>query len=104
MKGIHAGRLPLQFAGNEQSSKHSWVYLEERMATHTIDQPFMLPADAGSNTGEKKTESNMQQTQGARHLPAVLGMRDLTVLLILIVLFVPNLLSAQLAGPASFLY
>ncbi len=31
-------------------------------------------------------------------------MRDLSVLLVLIVLFVPNILSAQLAGPTAFLY
>ncbi len=73
------------------------------MASHTTDRTFLPPAgtvDAVAN----KTGSNVQETQETRHLPAVLGMRDLTILLVLIVLFVPNILSAQSAGPAAFLY
>jgi amino acid transporter len=56
------------------------------------------------NAGESKTESSLLEAQEMRRLPAVLGMRDLIVLLVLIVLFIPNILTAQLAGPTAFLY
>src|SRR5579864_6608690 len=39
-----------------------------------------------------------------RKLPAVLGTRDLTVLMVLIVLFVANTNGVQFGGPAAFVY
>ncbi len=74
------------------------------MASHITDQPFLPPADAVENTGGSESAPIARETQEPGRLPAVLGTRDLTVLLVLIVLFVPNILSAQLAGPAAFLY
>jgi diguanylate cyclase (GGDEF)-like protein len=48
--------------------------------------------------------STSQVRKDTAHLPAVLGMRDLTGFLVLVVLFVPAITSVQSAGPAAFLY
>lgn len=74
------------------------------MTAQATDQPFVSAVPSSESTGDMATASTPQETQQGGHLPAVLNMRDLTVLLILIVLFVPNILSAQLAGPTAFLY
>src|SRR5579863_1923601 len=52
----------------------------------------------------KRTESNMREKQETRSLPAVLGTRDLTAFMLLIVLFIANNNGVQFGGPASFIY
>ena len=43
-------------------------------------------------------------SQSQRSLPAILGKRDLTVMMVLIILFVANTSGVQFAGPSAFLY
>src|SRR5947209_16013639 len=46
----------------------------------------------------------MLPLRGQHGLPAVLGKRDLTVMMVLIILFVANTNGVQFAGPSAFLY
>ena len=67
--------------------------IEEQFVTFVAKQNIDMPVDqAGSQTPTKQK------------LPAVLGIGDLTVLMVLIVLFVANNNGVQLAGPAAFFY
>jgi diguanylate cyclase (GGDEF)-like protein/putative nucleotidyltransferase with HDIG domain len=75
------------------------------MFSRTTHQPFLESSDTAANSGEsKKIESNLQKTQEPRSLPAVLGTRDLTAFMLLIVLFIANNNGVQFGGPATFIY
>lgn len=78
------------------------------MAANSTPQTF-VPAtgfsghDGGNNQSETAL-SGEQDEQKTPRLPAVLGLRDLTVFMVLIVVFVNNTNGVQFAGPAAFFY
>ncbi len=74
------------------------------MASHITDQPFLPPADAVENTGGSESASIARETQEPERLPAVLGMRDLTVFMVLIMLTVSDITGVQVGGTAVFTY
>ncbi len=51
-----------------------------------------------------ESESTAHETGAIQRLPAVLSIRDLTVLFVLTVVFIANVNSVQFAGPAAFPY
>src|SRR5260370_16442334 len=53
-------------------------------------------------TGAPESNITSAQLKSVEPLPAVLGVGDLTVLMVLIVLFVANNNGVQLAGPSAF--
>src|SRR5579863_1251485 len=63
---------------------------------------------APSSFGERKTIEDdaysLPVSQSEQHLPMVLGTTDLTMFMVLTVLFVTNINGVQFGGPASFLY
>ena len=61
--------------------------------------PF--PAETPDSTEEPALASHSQEKQT---LPAVLGKLDLTVLMLLIILFIANTNGVQFAGPSAFFY
>ena len=58
----------------------------------------------GDITNDTTPEATLSDTQAAGHLPAVLGTRDLTVLMLLIVLFIANTTGVQFGGLGAFVY
>ncbi len=58
----------------------------------------------GDITNDTAPEATLSDTQAAGHLPAVLSTRDLTVLMLLIVLFIANTTGVQFGGPSAFIY
>ena len=63
--------------------------------------------DTLEKTDDSVVQSSLdmiQKKQEARRLPAVLGMKDLTAFLVLIVVYIPLVSSVQFGGPAAFLY
>src|SRR6266446_6322450 len=58
----------------------------------------------GDITNDTAPEATLSDTQAAGHLPAVLSTRDLTVLMLLIVLFIANTTGVQFVGPSAFIY
>lgn len=79
------------------------------MASHTLFQSFkshinsLTPAENVDQTPPASTLQE-QSTQDKTRLPAILGTRDLTAFMLLIVLFIANTSGVQFGGPASFLY
>lgn len=69
--------------------------------TLPINSPENLVGEGPANT---QPASAPQETQNTRHLPQVLGLRDLTVLMVLTVVFVNNTNGVQFAGPSAFFY
>lgn len=55
-------------------------------------------------TGVQEPNTSVPTLRRVEPLPAVLGIADMTVLMVLIVLFVANNNGVQLAGPAAFFY
>src|SRR6266568_7197360 len=92
--------------------------LEEHMASDWTTPPVVPTLNAAKSAGDIKRNtpidtqalpflppvSTSQGREDTAYLPAVLGMRDLTGFLVLIVLFVPAITSVQSAGAAAFLY
>ena len=82
------------------------------MASHTLSQTFEPSIDSSNpSTPMEDVEETIpastlqkQDTQHKNSLPAVLSRRDLTALMLLIVLFIANTSAVQFGGPASFLY
>ena len=66
--------------------------------------PLESPLTPETTTGAPESNITFAQIKSVDRLPAVLGVGDLTVLMVLIVLFVANNNGVQLAGPAAFLY
>lgn len=62
------------------------------------------PSIAHETTGAPDPNASSSPLRREEPLPAVLGMGDLTVLMVLIVLFVANNNGVQLAGPTAFFY
>src|SRR5437588_12730866 len=54
--------------------------------------------------GTSPTSTDGQEGSARRTLPAVLGMRDLTLFMVLIVVFISNTNGVQFGGPIAFLY
>ena len=79
------------------------------MASRTLSQTFEPSIDSSDpsmpvgDVGENPS-AHEQNTQDKTHLPAVLGTRELTAFMLLIVLFIANTSAVQYGGPASFLY
>lgn len=78
------------------------------MAANSTPQTFVPSTgfsghDGGNNRSETalSDEQDEQKTPG---MPKVLGLRDLTAFMVLIVVFVNNTNGVQFAGPAAFLY
>lgn len=65
-----------------------------------------LESHTSSSHDEVKTHEDTALTtsHGEQHLPAVLRTTDLTMFMVLTVLFVTNINGVQFGGPASFLY
>src|SRR5450759_3150888 len=62
------------------------------------------PSIAHETTGALEPNASSSTLKRLEQLPSVLGIGDLTVLMVLIVLFVANNNGVQLAGPAAFFY
>ncbi len=78
-------------------------YLEEPMASHATDQPFVPAVHSSESTGNGKLECTGAPC-GYQGMPAELGTRDLTAFMLLIVLFIANTNGVQFGGPATFVY
>lgn len=77
------------------------------MAFHSTLQTSLSSANFSKNaggTGESTLATTAKEVPGTKRLPAVLGIRDLTVFFLLIVLYLPDINTAQFAGPAAFVY
>ena len=75
------------------------------MASDLLASPPDPSLAISLGTGDKDTpEASTQETQQRTALPTVLNTRDLTALMLLIVLFIANTNGVQFAGPAAFLY
>src|SRR5260370_41327215 len=92
--------------------------LEEYVASDWTTPPVVPTLNAAKNAGDMIRNTSIdtealpflppvpasQGREDTAHLPAVLGIRDLTGFLLLAVLFVPAITSVQSAGPAAVLY
>ncbi|HJT59408.1 MAG TPA: APC family permease, partial [Ktedonobacteraceae bacterium] len=78
------------------------------MAANSTPQTFVPSTGfSGHDGGNNRSEmilSDEQDEQKTPRMPAVLGLCDLTVFMVLIVVFVNNTNGVQFAGPAAFLY
>src|ERR1700737_543352 len=61
-------------------------------------------AELQARPGASEMSTSPSSLKQAESLPAILNTGDLTVLMVLIVLFVANNNGVQLAGPAAFFY
>ncbi|MEO8971777.1 MAG: amino acid permease, partial [Ktedonobacteraceae bacterium] len=77
------------------------VYVEEYMTAHAILEP-----GASSSSDEVKTheDASLAASHSEQQLPTVLRTTDLTMFMVLTVLFVTNINGVQFGGPAAFLY
>ncbi len=79
------------------------------MASNSISQTLEPSKEFSGNEGNEDNRDNQDEIalslqKGNQRLPAVLGLSDLTVFMILIVLFFNNTNGVQFAGPAAFIY
>ena len=76
------------------------------MASDSLVQTPALPTPYSQDTEENRPTptSEREPTWPLPALPAVLNTRDLTALMLLIVLFIANNNGVQFGGPASFIY
>ena len=86
----------LSHADKKSKEPLSIYYLEVFMASSTV--PTYSSAVPDAITSEEQSQ------QDAHVFPAVLTRRDLTVLMVLTVVFIANINGVQFAGPAAFLY
>ncbi len=84
------------YADNKSKEPLSIYYLEVYMASSAVPTYSSVPTDA--------LTSDEQPQKDAHAFPAVLTRRDLTVLMVLTVVFIANINGVQFAGPATFLY
>ena len=61
-------------------------------------------ASSASDEIHMHEDTSIPASQSKQHLPMVLRTTDLTILMILIVLFIANINGVQFGGPAAFLY
>lgn len=73
------------------------------MTSDSLVQAPTLPTHFSQDTEEDRSLPTPER-EPARVLPAVLNTRDLTALMLLIVLFIANNNGVQFGGPASFIY
>src|SRR5437588_5596256 len=74
------------------------------MVSSSTSPTLVPPLNPAENMGDSKAAPIVAEEQKTRQLPAVLGTRDLTVLMLLIVLFIANTNGVQFGGTAAFIY